>query len=146
ATLIGYDERGRRDRTQVPTGTITRTVYDGLGRPVSTWVGTNDTSASEDWSPDNNTAPANMVQTSANLYDDGGVGDSNLTQVTQFPGDGAAVRVTLSFYDWRDRQVAIKQGAQASEADGTHRRIFYREYNNLSQAVALEQYDGDGVT
>jgi hypothetical protein len=35
-TYYGYDDRGRRDRVQAPTGTINRTFYDGLGRAVST--------------------------------------------------------------------------------------------------------------
>jgi RHS repeat-associated protein len=146
ATTYGYDHHGRRDRVQDPTGTITRTVYDGLGRVVSTWVGTNDTPASGWWSPDNNTAPANMVQVTANVYDNGGVGEGDLTQVTRFPGGGAAPRVTQYFYDWRDRLVASKQGVQASEADGTHRPILYTQYDNLDEVVSQERYDGDGVS
>jgi RHS repeat-associated protein len=146
ATTYGYDHHGRLDRTLSPTGTITRTVYDGLGRVVSTWVGTNDTPASGYWSPDNNTAPANMVEVSANVYDDGGVGDGDLTQMTEFPAGGAAPRVTQNFYDWRDRLVASKHGVQDSEADSTHRPIFYTQYDNLGEVVAQERYDGDGVT
>jgi RHS repeat-associated protein len=147
ATQYGYDDRGRQDRVQDPTGTITRTVYDGLGRVVSTWVGTNDTPADgQEWSPNDNTPPANMVETTANVYDNGGVGDSNLTQMTQFPGGGAAPRVTQYFYDWRDRQVAEKDGVQANENDGTHRPIYYTTYDNLSEATSQAQYDGDGVT
>jgi RHS repeat-associated protein len=106
ATQFAYDQRGRPNRTVSPTGTITRTVYDGLGRVVSTWVGTNDTPASGYWAPDNNTAPSDMVQVSANVYDGGGVGDGNLTQTTAYSGGGAAPRVTQFFYDWRDRLVA----------------------------------------
>jgi YD repeat-containing protein len=146
ATLYGYDHHGRLDRTLSPTGTIYRTVYDGLGRPVSTWVGTNDTPSTGYWSPDNNTPPSNMVQVTANVYDNGGVGDGDLTQTTQFPGGGAAPRVTQNSYDWRDRLVASKQGVQASEADGTHRPIIYTQYDNLNEVVAQGQYDGDGVT
>src|SRR5439155_6548513 len=71
-TRYGYDERGRQDRVQLPTGTIERAVYDARGRVASTWVGTNDTPASGEWSPTNNTAPANMVQVGANVYDNGG--------------------------------------------------------------------------
>ena len=48
-TRYGYDDRGQRDRVQLPTGTITRTVYDGQGRVVSEWVGTNDTPTSGEW-------------------------------------------------------------------------------------------------
>src|SRR5262249_2946796 len=49
-TRIAYDSRGRENRVQLPTGTIERTVYDGLNREVSSWVGTNDTPASGYWS------------------------------------------------------------------------------------------------
>ena len=42
ATYYGYDADGNQDRVQSPAGTITRTVYDGQGREVSTWIGTND--------------------------------------------------------------------------------------------------------
>jgi RHS repeat-associated protein len=145
-TLTSYDHRGRIERVEAPTGTITRTVYDGLGRVVSTWVGTNDTPASGFWSPDNNTPPANMVQTTANVYDNGGVGDSNLTQMTAFPAGGAAPRDTQSFYDWRDRQVAAKAGVQATEDTTTHRPITNTTYDNLNEATSRSQYDGDGIT
>jgi YD repeat-containing protein len=145
ATLYGYDHQGRVNRALTPTGTIYRTVYDGLGRVVSTWVGTNDTPASGYWSPDNNTPPANMVQLTADVYDNGGSGDGDLTQLTEFPGGTAAPRVTQNFYDWRDRLVAGKDGVQASEADGTHRPLRYSQYDNLDEAVAQERYDGDGV-
>src|SRR5207245_1811708 len=42
-TLYHYDQRGRQDKITSPTGTITRIIYDGLGRITSKWVGTNDT-------------------------------------------------------------------------------------------------------
>jgi YD repeat-containing protein len=64
-TLTDYDVRGRPSRVLAPTGTISRAVYDGLGRVVSTWVGINDTPASGSWAPDNNKAPSNMVQSRA---------------------------------------------------------------------------------
>src|SRR5262249_39758910 len=78
-STFGYDDRGRLDRTETPTGTIYRTVYDGLSRVVSTWVGTNDTPLSGEWSPTNNTGTSNMEQLTADVYDNGGVGHSNLT-------------------------------------------------------------------
>jgi RHS repeat-associated protein len=146
STLTDYDNRGRATRTVSPTGTITRTVYDGLGRVASVWVGTNDTPASGSWSPTNNTAPSNMVEVSSNVYDNGGVGDGDLTQVTQYPGGGAANRVTQYYYDWRNRLVATKEGVSSNENDGTHRPIIYSEYDNLGEVTATDQYDGDGVT
>ncbi|HLJ97197.1 MAG TPA: RHS repeat-associated core domain-containing protein [Gemmataceae bacterium] len=146
ATFYAYDERGRLDRTVSPTGTINRAIYDGLGRMVSTWVGTDDTPASGYWSPENNTAPSNMVEVSAMVYDNGGVGDGNLTEQTRFPGGGAAPRVTQDFYDWRDRRVASKQGVQDVEANGTHRPIWYTVYDNLDKTLSQGEYDGDGVS
>jgi RHS repeat-associated protein len=151
-TRQDYDDRGRLDRVQTPTGTINRTVYEGLGRVVSIWVGTNDTPASGEWSPTNNTAPANMVDTADYVYDNntlGGstqVGDGNPTQVIQHPGGGAADRVTENYFDWRDRLVASKLGVQASEDTTTHRPITYTTYDNLSEAVQVQRYDGDTVT
>jgi hypothetical protein len=145
-TNYGYDDRGRPDRTQTPTGTIYRTVYDGLNRVVSTWVGTNDTPGSGEWSPTNNTSPSNMIQVTGNQYDGNGVGDSNLTQTTAIPGGSAANRVNQVFYDWRDRQVASKMGVEGTESTSLNRPIYYTEYDNLNEAIAQEQYDGDNVT
>jgi YD repeat-containing protein len=132
---------------QTPNGTIDRTVYDGLNRVVSDWVGTNDTTGNgQEWSPTNNTAPSNMVQTDGSQYDGGGAGDGDLTQYTAYPGNGAAARVTQAWYDWRDRPVATKGGVQTSEDTTTHRPITYTTYDNLDEATQVQQYDGDGVT
>jgi RHS repeat-associated protein len=137
ATLYDYDSRGRRYRTTSPTGTITQTDYDGLGRAIDSKVGT---------------SLANLVMVSQDVYDQatpggpGGIGDGNLTQMTEFPGGAAAARRTDYFYDWRDRLVASKEGVQASEDTNTHRPIAYTQYDNLGEAVSTESYDGDGIT
>jgi YD repeat-containing protein len=78
----GYNKRGNIKRVQSPTGTITRHVYDAPGRLSSIWVGRDDTPTSVLWSP-TNTEGTDLVKVSENVYDDGGVGDGNLTQVTQ---------------------------------------------------------------
>ncbi len=145
-TTQAYDSRGRPDKTVSPTGTITRTVYDGLGREVSSWVGTDDTPGSGYWSPTNNTSPSNMVETSSFEYDGTSVGDGNLTQETDYPNDGTANRVTQNFYDWRDRLVATKGGVQTTESTSVHRPISYVQYDNLSEVVSEESFDGDGVS
>jgi YD repeat-containing protein len=145
-TQQGYDDRGRPDRVQTPTGTIYRTVRDGQGRVVSTWVGTNDTPASGEWGPTNNTAPSNMIQVSGMVYDAGGVGDGDLTQETDYPGGSATPRVTQNWYDWRDELVASKGGVQATEDTTTHRPIVFNTYDNLGEVTQTQQYDGDGVT
>src|SRR5262249_30038373 len=125
----GYDSAGRLVRAQTPNGTIYRTVYNSLDEAVSDWVGTNDTPTSGEWSPSNNTGTANMVEVSSYVYDNGGVGDGNLTQETDYPGLSAANRVTNYWYDWRDRPVAVKSGVQASENDGTNRPILVATYD-----------------
>jgi hypothetical protein len=129
----------------LPTGTIQRTAYDSLGRVVSTWGGLDDTPTSGRWSP-TNTAGTDLVKVSENVYDGGAVGDSNLTQAKQIPGGSEADRVGQYFYDWRNRTVAVKWGVQDSEGADTQRPILYTEYDNLGQAVAREQYDGDNVS
>src|SRR5262249_21956135 len=132
ATYSDYDARGRLARRKSPTGTITRWVMDGLNRLTSTWIGTNDSPAGGgQWSPSNNGAPANMVDVEDRVYDGGGVGDSNLTQLTDNPGGSAAARVTQFYVDWRDRTVASKQGVQGTEDTSTHRPILFDDLDNL---------------
>ncbi len=144
-TESAFDKRGRTSKTVNPSGTINRTEFDGQGRAVSQWVGTDDTPTSGYWSP-TNTAGTDMVKLSENEYDLGGVGDSNVTRQTQFPGGGATDRKTEMSYDWRNRQVATKSGVEASESTSLNRPIRYIEYDNLSQAIVSEQYDGDGLS
>jgi RHS repeat-associated protein len=129
-TLYDQDSRGRLKRTQSPTGTVNLTTYDGLGRVVTRSVGTSDT---------------NAVVVSQNIYDNGGVGDGNLTQAIQFPGGTDAPRVTFNVYDWRDRLVASKAGVQTSEDSTTHRPITWTVYDNRNQVILQDRYDGDGV-
>jgi hypothetical protein len=71
-------------------------LYENQDRVVSTWAGTDDTPESGDWSPSN---PAGMVQLTAYVYDDDGVGDGNLTQDTQYPGGSADPRVSQVYGD-----------------------------------------------
>jgi RHS repeat-associated protein len=140
-TTQGYNNQGLPDRTVSANGTITRTVYDGEGRVVSVWVGTNDTPTSGYWSPSN---PAGMTEVASFVYDNGGVGDGNLTQETLIPGGGQPNQVTDYYYDWRDRLVATQTGVGASS--GTHAPIIYDTYDNLGEVTEEQTYDGDGVS
>jgi hypothetical protein len=144
-TGYGYDFRGRQNRTVRPTGTIDRVVYDALGRPVSSWVGTNDAGATHADPAGGGAAGNNMSMVGANEYDSGAVGDSNLTKVTLVAGGGQPDRVTRLWYDWRDRLVAAKEGAEATEDGSVNRPLSYLEYNNLGEVLVSEGYDGDGV-
>ena len=146
ATTYAYDADGNMNKTVDAQGTITRTVYDGQGREVSVWVGTDDTPASGYWSPTNNTSPSNMVETESFVYDGGNPGDGNLTQITQYPGGGAADRVTDYWYNWEDEEVAEKDGVSSSESDGVNRPLTVYIYDNLGEATATQVYNGDGVT
>ena len=116
ATTATYDQRGRPNSVVSPNGTITRTVYDGLGRAVSVWVGTDDSGATNA-DPDGPGGNANnMVKVADYVYDDGVVGDGNLTREIQYPdANPDHARVTDFAYDWRDRLVAVKSGVQATE-------------------------------
>jgi len=143
-TTIGYDIRGRQDRTVSPDGSIDRVYYDGLDRILSQWIGAgSDDAVTGDWTPTN---AGSMVDIIDFTYDDGGVGDGNLTKAIKHPGGGAADRRSDSFYDWRDRLVVQKDGVQTSESTGVNRPIQYFEYDNLSRVTAAEIYDGDNVT
>jgi RHS repeat-associated protein len=144
-TSTGYDINGRQNRSVSPTGTITRTVYDALGRTASTWVGTTDTHSGSEWTPGTNTG--NMMKIAENQYDGGGMGDGNLTQVTtRVDTSSGDDRVTQYLYDWRDRRMLEKDGVQSTETDGAHRPIIYTIYDNAGEVLETDCYDGDGVT
>src|SRR5207245_813618 len=65
-------------------------------------------------------------------------------------GAGQAIhddrRVNQSYFDWRDRPVAEKDGVQGTEDTTTHRPILYYMYNNLDEVTTEQQYDGDQVS
>ncbi len=105
ATKYGFDNSGNPQRVQQANGTITDTLYDSLGGPTAVYVGTNDsTTNGQPWSPGNASASSNMIQTEQDLYDGNGVGDGNLTQVTQYADSTTSDnRVTQYAYDGRDR-------------------------------------------
>lgn len=144
---IGYD-RDSVKRVKNASGTITRTVRDGLGRTTSVWIGTDDDPDTGFWSPTNNSG-ANMVEVASYIYDGGGVGDGNLTKMTQIPGGGAADRVTEYAYEWRNRLVSTKSGATSTastESQDVQRQVTYYEYDNLNRITLVEEYDGDRAT
>jgi RHS repeat-associated protein len=144
-TQFFYGKLGQLEKTVSPSGTIYRTWFDGQARPLSTWVGTDDTPTTGFFSP-TNLAGTDMVQQTATEYDAGGVGDGLVTKTTQIPGSPDANRDTAYSYDWRDRLVAAKAGVQGTESTSVNRPILYVEYDNLGQAIVSEQYDGDGLS
>ena len=144
-TQYGYDTKGNRVRTLSPSGTIYRTVYDDMNRELSRWVGLDDTPTSGSWSPTNTTG-TDLVKVSQKEFDGGGIGDGNITKVTQYPGGQAADLVSQVWYDWRNRPVATKAGVESSEATDVNRPINYLDYDNLNQVTKTRGYDGDAVS
>ena len=144
-TEYQYDTTGAVKRSETPLGTITRTVRDGIGRAVSEWVGTDDTPTSGNWSP-SNTAGTNLVKVREFEYDGGGVGDGNVTKVTEYPGNSASARVTQTWFDWRNRAVAVKSGVEATESTSVNRPLAYYDFDNLNNVVKVRSYDADTVT
>jgi RHS repeat-associated protein len=148
-TLYGYDEEGQQNREVSPTGTITRTVYDNLGRAMSTWMGTNDINASSSDPTGGSSGIAagnNMFCLTIHQYDAGGVGDGNLTRSTNYPGGSMAPRSTSYVYDWRDRLITAKEGVTATENDGAHRPLKVNLLDNLGETLFSYTFDGDGVS
>jgi RHS repeat-associated protein len=144
-TEYQYDTTGAVKRVETPLGTITRTVRDGIGRVVSEWVGTDDTPSSGNWSPTNTTG-TNLVKVREYEYDGGGVGDGNVTKVTEYPGGGASARVTQTWFDWRNRAVAVKSGVEGSESTSVNRPLAYYDFDNLGKVTKVRAYDADTVT
>ena len=108
-------------------------------------MGTDDTPTTGFWSTTNLTG-TDMTKVAEYEYDNGGVGDGNVTKVTQFPGGGAANRVTQTFYDWRNRPVAVKSGVETTESTSVNRPIQFSDYDNLGHVTKSRMYDGDAVT
>ena len=100
-STVAFDKRGNPARRQDAAGTIRRVVNDLLDRPISTWIGTNDTVSGE-WSPTN---AGGMVQTGSTTYDLGGIGDGSATSTAAL--SGAATYTTTYKYDFRDRQTQV---------------------------------------
>ncbi len=105
ATTYKYDSMGRPWRTRDATATIVRTVYDAIGRPIESWMGTDDTG----WPYSPLSGTDNMTKTETREYDGGGVGNSRLTKVTRDAdgnwGTTGDQRVSQFLHDYRGRAV-----------------------------------------
>ena len=147
-TAFSYDALGRQNRVLSPTGTLSRVVFDDQSRVASTWVGTDDTPTDGTWSP-SNTSGTNLVKVSENQYDNGGIGDGNLTATTTFPNGTTGERSTLYFYDWRDRLVATESGinptASAISTDDNTHPITFNVFDNIGEVAETRSYDGEAT-
>ena len=138
STKLHRLNEGRRDRQVAPGGTITRSVFDSLGRLSSQWVGTDDVPSSGSWSPTNNSG-ANMTKVVQFEYDGGASGgNSNQTKVIRYLTDDveANARVTKFKYDWRDRQVFVVDAEEFS-SKVTYSRVVL---DNMGRVTKSERY------
>lgn len=111
-TDFGYDAMGRQNKVKSPGGTISRTVYDTRGLVLSSWVGTNDTGATDSDPTGGGATGNNMKPVTQNTYDTNAYGsgdnslDGLLTKVTSPVDDTTANDREVEYhYDWRDRQI-----------------------------------------
>ncbi len=142
-----FDGRGRLNRIQDATGTITRTIFDFRNLTLSNWVGTDDTPTTGNWSPSNNVG-ANMVLISENQYDYGlQRGNGNLTQSVAYPGGSDPTRFKKVLYDWRDRPILAKLANEGIETTTSNAHpISYSQYDNLDRVISELSFDGDNIT
>ncbi|GIW76470.1 MAG: hypothetical protein KatS3mg104_1533 [Phycisphaerae bacterium] len=130
-TELGYDDRGRQARVKRADGTWTHTVYDGLGRVVSTWKGTDNTGWTQT-NPAGSGGSNNMVKVSENIYDNGGIGDSNVTESRSVFGSGGSDFYATKYqYDFRNRMTDMR----SADKVGTKYTL-----DNLGQLTTIEYY------
>ncbi len=143
-TTFGYDMMNRRNRERSGGGTINRMVYDTRNLVISTWVGTDDSGATDADPSADETPGNNMVMVVSNKYDFEGTpefrlhGNGLLTQRTEHV-NGSTERVITYDYDWRNRRIA-KSGEEdffESFAFDNRNRIRCSERKDGSASGAL---------
>jgi RHS repeat-associated protein len=136
-TVYGYDSCGRQNRTVSPAGTITRQTLDARGRTVGTWIGTNDTGATDADPTGGSASGNNMVITSSFVYEST-CDCSQPTTLTQYvDSDPANNRVTQYTLDYRNRVVEVQDALATSGSPlGS---ITQMTYDNLDRKLQLDR-------
>jgi RHS repeat-associated protein len=138
-TLFGYNPLGQQWRVEEPHGTVTRTIFDALGRVTATWMGTNDNDSTS--FPDGDTSgTANMVKTAVIVYDSGSANKNSLVTSRTVDADGnwavtTDQRVTTNEYDFRGRML-LQTNPQSPHS--------LNKYDNLNRIVASALYSSTG--
>ncbi|MEX2217664.1 MAG: hypothetical protein WD749_02800 [Phycisphaerales bacterium] len=133
ATRLGYDDMGRQRRVKQGHGTITRTVFDELGRAYQTYLGTNDNGdAGGEVSGTNN-----MVKVSELEFDSGSAGGNSLaTKSTAFIQDNTTGRRDTTYaYDFRGRALLT------TNPQAPHTLV---KVDNLDRVTGAAQYTSTG--
>lgn len=138
-SYVYYDSMGRVIRRVDATGTISRTVFDAIGRPYSQWIGTDDTG----WP-----SSGNMTETSRQYFDGATsttleVGNHRLTlRVVDENGDWTGTgdqRNTTNIYDYRGRSIVQSNPVSphgVSKYDNRGRRIASGTFSSTSGMTA----------
>jgi RHS repeat-associated protein len=137
-TTFGYDSLSRQNRILTPDGTISRTVFNGRDQATSSWVGTDDTGATDEHPPGEGGNGNNMVQLTITDYGVGGSeGNGQVTSVQTHINDNYLdIRITSYDYDWRNRRIRTYAG-------GTYRDEV--TLDNLGRVLISERFRAEGL-
>jgi len=132
-TKYGSDPMGRQWRVKEASGTISRTVFDAIGRRIESWIGTNDAS----FTGGESSGTDNMVKTDITVYDLGNDKANGLvTQRTlRVESTSTGERVTNYTYDLRGRLLL--------ETNPTAPHAFHK-YDNMGRRVATGLFSSTG--
>jgi YD repeat-containing protein len=136
ATTFAYNNAGRQWRVEDATGTVRRTVFDTLGRTVSTFIGTNDNG----WTGGDSSGDVDLVKTSVTEYDGGYDNGNSLVTKTTVDEDGdwtgttSDQRITEYSHDVKGR-VLLVIGPQAPYS--------FMKYDNMGRTVAVGVFKDD---
>ena len=140
-TAYGYDADGQQNRVVSPGGTITRTVFDPLGRTLSSWIGTDDTGATDDDPTGDGAVGNNMRKVSAASYFDNNEAATPEESRLLVDGTSGNDRVTTITLDYRNRTIDVTAPEHAFE---------HRVYDNLDRVVEstrkVDDNSGDPIS
>jgi YD repeat-containing protein len=109
-------------------------VLDSRGNVLETWMGTNDTGATDADPTGNQATGNNMLKVSSAAYD----ADGNPTESRAYFGSGANdYYATLSQYDWRDRLTGELSPASV---------VTHYDYDNLGDVLWTKTYASSDFT
>jgi len=131
-TTFGYDDMGRQRKVKEAHGTITRTVYDTLGRVSARWIGTNDSSF-----PGGESGTDNLTKVEELTYDSGSAGKNSLLTERAAFIDSSTSNDTNYSYDLRGNVLLVDNPAgpdQLNKYDNQNRVIARGAYSSTSSS------------
>jgi len=137
-THFNHDALGRLRVTRNSEGAVRRYSYDVLNRLTELENGSDIVPASSEDGSDylDQDEATGLVRIAEYEYDDGAIGNSNLTSVSLLE-DSSISRTTEYEYDFRDRLIEVAPPLPP---------VTRYAYDNLSRMIETEVYDGDPST